>query len=123
MLRFVFRWGCAIASLLVLAGCEFPAPQTSSQRAPPAPAPTAVRVLSEHRPAPVDTPSKEVGEDCTAHGRSDCLSGVCLHVRPGLGQGYVCSRACAGPAECPATWQCARSRAASTRGLCVPGEG
>jgi hypothetical protein len=78
------------------------------EEVPRAPAPANSKVFTEHRPlAAASPPSKSVGEDCTTHGRAECLSGLCLHVRPQPGAGYFCSQKCRDLEECPDGWRCA----------------
>jgi hypothetical protein len=81
---------------------------------------TAKEVLTEHRPLRAEKATKQLGEDCTANGDSACLSGVCLHVKPGRKEGYVCSRACQSSQECPQNWQCAQVYPTPQGRLCVP---
>jgi hypothetical protein len=82
--------------------------------------PVAREVLTEHRPLMTEKATKQVGEDCTENGASACLSGVCLHVKPGRKEGYLCSRACQGSQECPRDWQCAQVYPTAQGRLCVP---
>ncbi|QRO01680.1 hypothetical protein JRI60_22985 [Archangium violaceum] len=77
-------------------------------------------LLTEHRALRAEKATKQVGEDCTENGASACLSGVCLHVKPGREEGYVCSRACRGEQECPPDWRCAQVYPTPEGGLCVP---
>ncbi|MBN1207282.1 MAG: hypothetical protein JXB05_20525 [Myxococcaceae bacterium] len=87
-----------------------------------APSPASRRVLTEHRPLiPSHPPSKSVGEDCTTYGRAECLSGICLHVKPRRDAGYFCSQMCLGTAECPEGWRCARLMPGGAEdGVCQP---
>lgn len=89
------------------------------------PAPAAGRVLTEHRPLSASSPpSKSVGEDCTTYGRGECLSGLCLHVKPGRAAGYFCSQMCRGNEECPERWHCTRLMPGGTQdGVCQPPPG
>jgi hypothetical protein len=77
-------------------------------------------VLTEHRPLKVERATKQVGEDCTESGSSVCLSGVCLHVKPGRKEGYVCSHSCQSGQECPRNWRCAQVYPTPEGRLCVP---
>jgi len=117
------RWGY----WLVLAGsvASVWACDVQPEEAPHVPAPASARVLTEHRPlVAVGPPSKSVGEDCTTYGRAECLSGLCLHVRPRPDSGYLCSQACRGLEECPEGWQCARLMpGGSEEGVCQPPSG
>ena len=130
----MIRWNVARSALagrlgywLVL-GCSSGllwACDVQQEEAPRVPAPASVTVLTEHRPlAAVGPPGKSVGEDCTTYGRSECLSGLCLHVRPRPDAGYFCSQACRGTEECPEGWQCARLMpGGSEEGVCQPPSG
>jgi len=77
-------------------------------------------VLTEHRQLRAEKATKQVGDDCTENGASACLSGVCLHVKPGRKEGYVCSRACQGEQDCPGNWRCAQVYPTAEGRLCVP---
>jgi hypothetical protein len=77
-------------------------------------------VLTEHRPLRSEKATKPLGADCTEEGASACLSGLCLHVKPGRKEGYVCSRACQGEQDCPRNWRCAQVYPTSEGRLCVP---
>lgn len=111
---------CALI-LLVLAACEVPQEQEQA----PGDAPAPVRVLTEHRPlASNSPPDKQVGEDCTAHGYTECVSGLCLHALPTRGQGYFCSQGCLGSSECPRDWRCVQVVPGNLRsGVCQPPAG
>lgn len=67
----------------------------------------------------VGPPTKKVGEDCTAHGASECVSGLCVHTSPKLGEGYVCAALC--ERGCPDGWQC--SQLPGAEGMCLPPKG
>ena len=84
------------------------------------PAPPRAGVLTEHRPQGAGNGSRGVGEDCTGQGGSACLSGVCLHVKPGREQGYVCSQPCQTPGDCPSQWRCAQLYPTPKGRLCTP---
>jgi len=109
MRRIVLMLGLATG---VWAGCS--KSQTESEE------PVARAVLTEHRPQKAEKATKQVGEDCTEKGASACLSGVCLHVKPGREEGYVCSRACQSGQECPPNWQCAQVYPTPQGRLCTP---
>lgn len=64
------------------------------------------RVLTEHSFLSAGGAKKQLGEDCTVAGGSECLSGLCFKYRPRLGEGYVCSRGCATDEDCPSLWGC-----------------
>jgi hypothetical protein len=91
-----------------------------TQPEPEAPPVVAREVLTEHRPLRAEKATKQLGEDCTGPGASACLSGVCLHVKPGRKEGYVCSRACQSEQECPRNWRCAQVYPTPEGRLCVP---
>lgn len=109
MRRIVVMWGLAMG---LWAGCSNnqTEPATSGVRA----------VLTEHRPLQAQKATKQLGEDCSENGASTCLSGVCLHVKPGREEGYVCSRACQEEKECPRDWHCAQVYPTPQGRLCVP---
>jgi hypothetical protein len=118
-----FRQWPALAwsGALLLWACQEP-----PEEAPRAPAAQpGGRVLTEHRPlAAASPPSKSVGEDCTTYGQAECLSGLCLHVRPQRNAGYFCSQACRATEECPEGWRCARLMPGSPEaGVCQPPPG
>lgn len=78
------------------------------------------RVLTEHRPAPTTAASsKALGDDCTAHGASECRSRLCLHVGA-REAGYVCSQACEDNSSCPTHWECRFLSLSNRRAVCVP---
>ncbi|EPX57548.1 hypothetical protein D187_009822 [Cystobacter fuscus DSM 2262] len=76
--------------------------------------------LTEPRPLRAEKATKQLGEDCRENGASACLSGLCLHVKPGRHEGYVCSQPCQGDAECPTSWRCAQVYPTPKGRLCVP---
>lgn len=104
-----------IASLFwfFLAGCN----NTLQGGSKPA---EASDILTEHRPLKADHPDGKLGDDCTEHGASACLSGLCLHTKPGPRSGYVCSQPCASASDCPSRWTCGAIHPASTQLLCIP---
>lgn len=77
-------------------------------------------VLSEHRPLKAAQALKELGEDCSRHGASECHSGLCLHAAPGRHSGYFCSLSCDSAAQCPERWACAQMFPAPGGSVCVP---
>lgn len=111
----VLGWSAALVW-----ACEVP-----PEEAPRAPVPASERVLTEHRPLEaISPPGKSVGEDCTTYGRAECLSGLCIHVKPRPDAGYFCSQPCLGPEECPEGWKCARLMPGdSDEGVCQPPPG
>jgi hypothetical protein len=78
-------------------------------------------VVGEWRPAPSNKPAdKQVGEDCSAHGASECVGALCVHAKAERGSGYVCSRRCQADAECPATWRCVSVVPGAQEAVCLP---
>lgn len=114
----VTHLGAALALICaaLLAACQRSAPDSD-----PPPAHERAPVLSEYVPTPSpDGPTKRIGDDCTAHGASECVSGTCLHVSPKPGEGYVCSRTCTATADCPPGWTCSSLLPAPASALCLP---
>jgi hypothetical protein len=114
------RWGYWLAlgwSMALTWACD-----VQPEEAPHVPAPASSRVLTEHRPlTAASPPSRSVGEDCTTYGRAECLSGICLHVKPQPDSGYFCSKRCRGLEECPEGWRCARLVPGGAEdGVCQP---
>ena len=66
------------------------------------------------------TASRSLGEDCSANGRKDCLSNVCIQRGAIRGKGYICSRACTAQADCAAGWACSQVFPSKHGFLCVP---
>lgn len=103
--------GCGEASLLATEEGQEP-------RSEPA---ALAPVFSERRPTALGaSPTKRLGEDCTTHGASECVSRLCVHAKLQPFAGYYCSVPCLGLEDCPAEWQCVRSRAGTRLGLCIP---
>lgn len=63
---------------------------------------------------------RAVGDDCSGGGQGECASGLCLHTGTEPGAGYVCSKVCEAPAECPPEWRCAQAHPGSAMRLCIP---
>lgn len=80
-------------------------------------------ILTEHRPLTASKASKQRGEDCTVYGRTECLSGVCLHVGADRNTGYFCSSACTRREDCPAEWNCNQLYPGPGGSACVPPSG
>ena len=55
------------------------------------------------------------GEDCES---SPCATGLCLHTKPGPGEGHVCAVECVDEDNCPEGWGCV-SMGGSNR-VCAP---
>lgn len=63
-------------------------------------------VLGIHQFLAAAHPTKQLGEDCSVGGGSDCKTDSCIHVSPQPDQGWFCSRSCASAGECPSRWNC-----------------
>lgn len=78
-------------------------------------------VLSEPRTAISPTvASKQIGEDCSRYGESECLSGVCVNTLSAGGRRRLCSKACLSPRDCRAGWTCVRAMPGREQSICVP---
>ncbi len=78
-------------------------------------------VFAEHRfDESMKQGLKPAGMDCSAGGRGECESGLCLHTGTEPGAGYVCSKTCKGLAECPADWSCAQVQPGAATRVCIP---
>lgn len=66
------------------------------------------------------SPTRELGEDCSQHGRSVCLSNECLHVGFETTTRYVCSKRCAVDEECPLNWRCTDTLPGGQHRYCIP---
>jgi hypothetical protein len=64
---------------------------------PPESEPT---VFSEHRFSRASVATKGYGADCAGAGASACLQNICLHFKPGPGEGWMCSRHCTQSSDC-----------------------
>jgi hypothetical protein len=78
------------------------------------------QVFSEHRFLQATQPTKQLGEDCTTYGASECLSGLCLHYKHNPAEGYACSKQCEGDLECPEDWRCTSAHPTPGSEFCVP---
>jgi hypothetical protein len=101
---------------VLAAGCEV---------AEDGPAPfTAPEVLTEHREVvSPKAPDKQLGEDCSAYGYTECRSGLCIHAGPELKEKYFCSRACRSHSDCPKQWECQQTHPGPGGLMCVPPSG
>jgi hypothetical protein len=100
--------------LLFLAGgcsCDTPYPSVGRNEAP---------VFSQRQPLEAAQATKQVGEDCTQAGRSECLSGLCIHFKPGPDEGYACSVPCDDSVDCPAEWNCVSILPGAGNSYCIP---
>jgi hypothetical protein len=77
-------------------------------------------LLKEHRTALTTQATKKLGQDCTVHGRSECLTGLCLHTGAEPDKGYVCTQVCHAATECPPEWHCEQLHPGSAQRVCVP---
>ena len=77
-------------------------------------------VLTEHQFSVSAKKAKRIGEDCSLHGSSECLSGVCLHTSPHRHAGYICSQTCSSTSDCPANWSCVQGLLGEVSGVCMP---
>jgi hypothetical protein len=108
-----------LSCALALLACQPATDAGNGQQALPSPH-EQLKVITEHRPTPaLGAADKKLGDDCTAHGASECQSQLCLHVG-GRGAGYVCSQGCADTTQCPAHWQCKSVSVSTRRAVCVP---
>lgn len=89
-------------------------------REPVESSPSEDAVLTEHRTALAAQATQGLGENCTTHGASECLSGVCLHTGTERDDGYFCSVNCTAAKECPEQWQCAQVYPGVAQRVCVP---
>jgi hypothetical protein len=87
---------------------------TVSEVFPPKP------VFTEHRPLKTEKASKQLGEDCTTSGASECLSGTCFHYKPSPREGYVCSQLCQTDEGCPPLWSCTSIYPGEGNRFCTP---
>jgi hypothetical protein len=102
-----------VLTLFMMSGCN-------ENLEPPVRAPEPGQVFGEHRQKQAAARTKQVGEDCTDSGQSECLSGVCLHTKPGPGEGYICSKQCQQDPDCPEGWRCAGTRPGAAASFCIP---
>lgn len=82
----------------------------------------SLRVFSEHRLIEAEDATKDLGEDCTTGGASDCRSGVCLHYGANPSSRYACSRRCVKTADCDGLegWRCASVYPSPGASFCTP---
>ena len=77
-------------------------------------------VVSEHQFLTAAQATKQLGEDCTLYGASECISELCLHYKHDPASGYVCSRKCESDTNCPAGWRCVSTYPSAGSEFCVP---
>ena len=81
-------------------------------------------VLTSHQFVTNGPAGLQMGEDCGAGGDASCAPAtdgtpaVCLHSRPGINEGYVCSRPCSPEQPCPENWSC--QQVIPNQSLCIP---
>lgn len=119
-----YWWSVFGIALGLFAACSR-GPSESPGRSAPGPGGTsqALRPVAEHRPQNVPAPRKQLGEDCTVAGYSDCISKLCVHVQPAPSAGYFCTTACTGDSDCPADWACRQTYPGPEGQLCLPPSG
>jgi hypothetical protein len=106
-----------LVSMGIGAACGFSLSSSSEDQRPDK------NVLTEHRPLIASKASKQLGENCTVYGRTECLSGICLHVGPDKNTGYFCSSTCSQREDCPSEWRCNQLHPGSGGSACVPPTG
>lgn len=99
-----------LALLLPWLGC------TGKDEQSPVQAPTP---LTEHRLRAAAEAHRKVGESCAQGGASECLSGLCLHVKPDPADGWFCSTSCTA-SRCPEGWACNQLTPGASDSVCVP---
>ena len=77
-------------------------------------------VVTEHHFLTAAQATKQLGEDCTLYGASECISELCLHYKHDPASGYVCSRKCESDTNCPAGWRCVSTYPSAGSEFCVP---
>lgn len=115
-------WGGMTAFAIVSTGCE---PSVDRAGVPnPSPREDVSPVVTEWRPSPSSKPaSKALGDDCSAHGASECLSNLCVRTRSEQGLGYVCSQSCEQKSDCPESWRCVSVVPGAAESICLPPRG
>lgn len=77
------------------------------------------KIFAQHQFLKAAKPNKQLGDDCTVSGASECLSNLCYHYKPDARAGFVCSRECKSTADCPVEWEC-RSVYPPSQSFCSP---
>ena len=77
-------------------------------------------VFTEHRPQKAEKASKQLGEECTAAGASECHTGTCFHYKAAPQEGYVCSQKCQTDDSCPLRWSCISIYPGEGNRFCTP---
>jgi hypothetical protein len=114
-----WRLGFMVLAGALALGCN------GSMEEPARPVPEGARadpaVFGEHRfDESLKAGLKPAGQDCTAGGRGECESGLCLHTGTEPGEGYVCSKTCQTLTDCPADWRCAQVQPGAATRVCIP---
>jgi hypothetical protein len=105
--------------------CSLPALLAASLScAPSEPQNRRAEVFTEHRflKAAPEVPKKQLGEDCSAHGASECQY-LCFHADVDPGKGHVCSKPCESDDDCPEEWACRSVYPSPGSSFCVPPAG
>jgi hypothetical protein len=112
-------FACASAALLLACGQQ----QQTAARNGAGGEGHSQSVVTEHhfeQPLRAQDTAKPIGSDCSAHGADACASRLCLHATASRTSGYVCSKACVGNENCPASWRCAHTYPSAEGAFCVP---
>lgn len=106
---------CSLLALLVASLSCVPS-ESQNQRA---------EVFTEHRFLKVapEAPKKQLGDDCSIHGASECQSDICFHAAVDPGKGHVCSKACESDDACPKEWSCQSLYPSPGSAFCAPPKG
>lgn len=78
------------------------------------------RVFTSHQFLQMGPATKQLGEDCTAGGTSECQSSICFHYGPDPASRYACSRRCEEHDDCPMNWWCISIYPAPGHTYCAP---
>lgn len=117
-LRVADRRFWKMLALLSLTGCR--GSGTPSEDGPRISPP----VLTEHRVRENGAGQRALGENCTNGSHSDCASGLCIHAAiqgpARADSGYICSRTCQKPKDCPSNWQCQQILPTAPERICTP---
>lgn len=108
-----FRTCFPLALLVASASCAPSEPQNRRSE-----------VFTEHRflKAQPNAPKKQLGEDCSTNGASECQSELCFHTDADPSKGHVCSKACGSDEDCPEAWACRSVYPSPGSSFCVPPE-
>jgi hypothetical protein len=108
---------CALLTTVLASFSCARAPSEAQSRAYQVP-----QVFTEHRflRAAPETPKKQLGEDCSTYGASECLSELCFHAGADPSRGHVCSKACNSDEACPEAWTCRSVYPTPGSSFCAP---